>query len=119
MKLFKRRTSRASRIIVKPSPPSNSRKGIAIVAIAKNEEDYILDWLSFHALAGASEIILYNNQSDDETASIAERFTGCPVTVIPWEYRAKTLRHNMILPRQIMAYAHAICTFGHRFEKMA
>lgn len=38
---------------------------IAIVAIAKNEADYIKEWVTFHKAVGINNIILYDNESTD------------------------------------------------------
>ncbi|WP_376872897.1 glycosyltransferase family 92 protein [Albirhodobacter sp. R86504] len=119
LRLFRRKLRRADRIDITPPHPAPDRKGLAIVVIAKNEAEHILDWLSFHALAGVSEIILYDNMSTDAMAQIARSFTGCPVTVIPWQITAQTARTPMMLPRQSLAYVHAICTFGGKFSRMA
>ncbi|MGR3289937.1 MAG: glycosyltransferase family 92 protein [Paracoccaceae bacterium] len=87
--------------------------------IVKDEAAYLHDWLTFHTLAGARAIILYDNCSTDGTVKIAKAFTGLTVTVIPWQLHASTTKYAMILPRQILAYCHAICTFGGAFRWMA
>lgn len=107
------------RFNVVPPRPSPDRNGIAIAAIAKNEESYLGDWLSFHSLAGVREIIIYDNASSDDTVKIAQNFQGVPTTVVPWEIIAKSPGLNKLLSRQSLAYCHAICTFGHRYQWMA
>lgn len=114
-----RKKGRASRISISPPTPDADRHGIALVAIAKNEERRIEDWLTFHALAGVREVILYDNMSDDRTAEIARNFKAMPVTVIPWQLHTETASPVMVLPRQILAYCHAICTFGSKFRWMS
>mgnify|MGYP001796145605 CR=1 FL=1 len=110
--------SRASRIAIKPPKPATERAPLALVLIARNEAARIGDWLAFHALAGVSHVFLYDNGSTDDTVAIAGRFSGCPVTIIPWQLNTAEAKTGMIIPRQIMAYAHAICTFGAGFERM-
>ena len=110
--------SRASRIAIQPPQPDVTRAPLALVLIARNEAARIGDWLAFHAIAGVSHILLYDNGSTDETAAIARNFSGCPVTIIPWKLDTSEARTGMILPRQILAYAHAICTYGSGFERM-
>lgn len=39
---------------------------LAIVAIAKNEAEYIREWVVFHKIIGVSHIYLYNNDSTKE-----------------------------------------------------
>lgn len=111
--------ARASRIDIKPPLAKNDRHGIAIVAILKNEANNLNDWLSFHTLAGVREFILYDNLSNDDTVRIANSFTGAKVTVIPWQLHVSAHKPILILPRQILAYCHAICTFGSAFRWMA
>jgi hypothetical protein len=41
------------------------RYNIVIVAIAKNESEYIREWIAFHKLIGIDKIFLYDNDSDD------------------------------------------------------
>ena len=38
---------------------------LGIVAIAKNEQDYIKEWVAFHKIQGVDKIILYDNDSTD------------------------------------------------------
>lgn len=117
--LFRKRELRASRIDIKPPTPSRNRSGIAVVAIARNEEKNIHDWLAFHSVAGVSSIFLYDNMSTDRTAQIAQQFKHIPVTIIPWQLHTIAHSPKMILPRQLLAYCHAICTYGGNFERMA
>ncbi|MEJ8561184.1 glycosyltransferase family 92 protein [Yoonia sp. GPGPB17] len=110
--------ARASRIAIRPPVAEASRAPLALVLIARNEARRIGDWLTFHALAGVSHVYLYDNGSTDETAQIASAFNGCAVTVIPWRLDTSEAKSGMILPRQIIAYAHAICTFGGAYQRM-
>ena len=114
-----RKKGRATRIKVTPPTPASDRGGVALIAIAKNEEKRIGDWLTFHALAGVREVILYDNMSDDRTAEIARNFKGMTVTVIPWELNATLRSPELLLPRQTLAYCHAISTFGAKFRWVA
>lgn len=43
----------------------NAKYQLAIVAIAKNESEYIREWVAFHKVIGISVIFLYDNDSDD------------------------------------------------------
>lgn len=116
---FKSRTPKlATRIAITPPKPAASRDPLALVLIARNEGKRLADWLTFHAIAGVSHVILYDNGSTDDTVAIALNFKGCPVTIVPWMLDAAEAKTGMVLHRQILAYAHAICTFGSRFERM-
>lgn len=109
----------ATRLAVQTPAPSGSRAPLALVLIAKNEAARIGDWLAFHALAGASHVILYDNGSTDDSVGIARNFKGLDVTVVPWTLQATEAKSGMRLHQQVLAYAHAIGTFGGGFERMA
>lgn len=111
--------NRASRLDIRPPVPSTNRDGLAIVVIARNEARHIGDWLRFHSLAGVKAFILYDNGSTDETVSIAKAVPGISLTVVPWLFTAHIPRPKMILPPQIIAYSHAISSFGANFRWMA
>ena len=88
------------------------------MAIVKNEEHYIADWLRFHALAGVIHFIIYDNQSDDCTVAVIQSFSTLSIAVIPWALDTSAHSPKMILPRQILAYCHAICNFGSAYRWM-
>lgn len=114
-----RKTIETFRMQIQPPEPDPDRNGLAIVAIAKNEEAGIGDWLAFHHLAGARKFFIYDNQSTDRTREIARSFSSEIVTVIPWHLNAATDVLNVPVSKQTMAYCHAICTFGADFSRMA
>lgn len=43
---------------------------VAICAIAKNEGPYIAQWVVYHRMIGIDHILVYNNESDDETGAV-------------------------------------------------
>lgn len=53
--------------IVRRMISDNTKKkyNLGIVAIAKNEQDYIKEWVAFHKVQGIDKIILYDNDSTD------------------------------------------------------
>lgn len=118
MSWFSRKVLYASKIDIKPPVASPDRKGIALVAIIKNEAAYIGDWLRFHALAGIRDFIIYDNHSNDETLAILRTFTTLNITVVPWVMDATAHKPKMTLPPQILAYCHAISTFGGAYSSM-
>jgi len=109
---------RASKIDIKPPIADAQRAGIALVAIVKNEEHYIGDWLRFHALAGVTDFVIYDNQSDDQTVTVIQSFSTLNITVIPWALDTSAHSPKMVLPRQILAYCHAISNFGSAYRWM-
>ena len=70
---------------------------VHICAIAKNEGRYIREWVIMHQIVGVSHFTIYDNGSEDDTASILSEFP-C-VDVIPW---------SMPKPAQMEAYQHYI-----------
>lgn len=118
MSWFSRKVLYAGKIDIKPPVADPDREGIALVAIIKNEAAYIGDWMRFHALAGIKDFIIYDNHSHDETLAILRTFTTLNITIVPWVMNTTTHRPKVILPPQILAYCHAISTFGGRYAHM-
>ena len=118
MSIFNRLRGDPTRLKVSPPKPTPDRTGIAIAAVARNEARNIQDWLTFHAIAGISEVFLYDDGSTDGTVEIAQRFTRIPVTVIPWHLDITISVTNLKLAKQELAYAHAVCAYGARFRWM-
>ncbi|WP_159999820.1 glycosyltransferase family 2 protein [Roseomonas sp. 18066] len=48
------------------------RRRLAICAIAKNEAPYLAEWALYHRMIGVDHILVYNNDSDDETAAVLQ-----------------------------------------------
>jgi hypothetical protein len=110
---------RASRVDIVPPGPAADRAGLAICAIMRNEERHIGDWLRFHAAAGVLDFYLYDNLSTDDTIAAARAVRGVRTTILPWRLSTTSSKPKMIIPQQIMAYCHAICTFGSAHRWMA
>lgn len=51
-------------------------KGLAVVGIIKNEAKFIEEWIEYYLLSGADKIILFDNESTDQTAEIVKRYGG-------------------------------------------
>lgn len=63
----------------------NREPTLALCAIMKNEADYVEEWLAFHLLQGASQFVLYDNRSTDDTRVRARRFaTRANLAIVPW-----------------------------------
>jgi glycosyltransferase involved in cell wall biosynthesis len=61
------------------------RKGIAVAAIAKNEGKFIAEWAAFHLSIGCDRIIVYVNDSEDDTETILRTLgRHYPVECVPW-----------------------------------
>lgn len=83
---------------------------LAIVAIAKNEGEYIREWVQFHKKANVTKIILYDNDSDDNMAEeIRDEIDSGFVIYRQIHGRAQ----------QLNAYNLAFAEFGKMFKMIA
>ena len=83
---------------------------VCLVAIAKNEAKFLVEWLAHHLSLGIDHIFVFDNDSTDETATIldaAGKSRG--VTRIPWPSREGE-------SPQITAYNHVLRRQAARFE---
>ena len=121
MGIFSRGKKRliSSRLSIEPPKAALSRSGLAIVSILRNEAENIPDWLAFHALAGVNHAIIYDNLCTDKSLEVLNNFSGFSITIIPWALQAKDTKTGLSLHQQIIAYAHAIETFGAKFSRFA
>ncbi len=108
-------TRSAGRVSELPAPviPRPNRRGLAIVAIVKDEENYIAEWVDYHFVVGAAHLFIYDNGCTDRTVDILR---GCRwsrrITVIPWQNFDTRVRI------QNAAYNHALANFGSAFRWM-
>ncbi|HSI46892.1 MAG TPA: glycosyltransferase family 2 protein [Ideonella sp.] len=47
-----------------------NRPSCTLCLIAKNEGRYLLEWVAYHRLLGFDQIVIYDNDSDDDTAAL-------------------------------------------------
>jgi hypothetical protein len=52
---------------------------LSIVALGKNEEPYIAEWIEFHLLVGLQKFSIVNNDSDDNTTAEVEPYIAAGV----------------------------------------
>jgi hypothetical protein len=84
--------------------------GVAIVAIVRNEADYLEEWLCFHLALGVDHFFIYDNGSSDGSAELLERYINHGlVTRIDWP----------IGGGQLSAYNHSLRMFGRTAEWLA
>ena len=83
---------------------------LGIVAIAKNEQDYIKEWIVFHKVQGVDKIILYNNDSTDNMVEEIKPFIEDGY-VIYYEI------HGVI--QQLNAYNDALKKYSKLFKYLA
>ena len=83
---------------------------LGIVAIAKNEQDYIKEWVAFHKVQGVDKIILYNNDSTDNMVEEIKPF-------IEDGYVIYSEIHGVI--QQLNAYNDALKKYSKLFKYLA
>lgn len=109
-----------SKIGITPPEPAADRGGIAIAAILRNEARYVAEWADFHARAGVSRFLIYDNGSTDRTAEILRETLGPDrLTIVPWAQVFSDARMGREIHNQVLAYAHAARNFGSLFRWMA
>ena len=98
---------RLRRIVSDLTPKEAS---LAIVAIAKNEADYIQEWVAFHKAVGIDNIILYDNDSTDNMKE----------EIKPFIEQGYVLYHTIRGKAQhINAFNDALKKYTHKFKYMA
>lgn len=82
---------------------------VSIVCIAKNEGEYIKEWIEFHLKQGIDKIYIYDNESPDNMKSILE----------PYINENKVI-YNLIIGKgkQLEAYNHAIENYRNKTKYM-
>jgi hypothetical protein len=84
--------------------------GVAVVAIVKDEAEYLEEWLAFHLALGVDHFFIYDNGSTDGSAELLERFINHGlVTRIDWPLGGG----------QLAAYNHSLRMFGRTADWMA
>jgi len=89
---------------------TSPKEKIAIVAIAKNESEYIEEWVAFHKAIGFDTIILYDNDSTDGMTGKIMKYVDEGFIIL-----------NRIsgIKQQYNAYNHAIKQYKHEYKYMA
>jgi|SRR6478735_3048801 len=65
------------------------RRLVAICAIAKNEGPYIAEWAIYHRLIGFDQILVYENESTDDTRDVLEVLAEAGlITWLKWPSRS-------------------------------
>lgn len=85
---------------------------VCIVAIAKDEGEFIEEWLAYHRLLGVDYFFLY----DDDPAIPLKNITSMQdqyVKIIPWHKQHFNLSGRN---RQTKAYKHAVANYCKEFE---
>jgi glycosyltransferase involved in cell wall biosynthesis len=85
---------------------------LGCVAIVKNEERHIAEWLAWQFCLGFDTVLLFDNGSTDDTVQVARSFAPrLDVRVIPWASVAPDF--------QVRAYEHAVRLLDGAFDWLA
>lgn len=77
------------------------RRGACVLAAARNEGPYLLDWISYHLSIGFEHIFLYTNENDDGSDTLLDQLAAHGVITL-----VRNDRSPAIGP-QLKAYIHA------------
>lgn len=93
------------------SPAKNNLppNGLAVVGIVKNEGKFIEEWIEYYLLSGVDKIILFDNESTDQTADIINEYGG---GTVDYHYIPGSIR-------QLDAYNIALRMYGKQYRYMA
>lgn len=95
---------------------ANDKFRLAIVAIIKNEDDYLLEWIEFYRLQGVEHFFLYDNGCCDSTRELLSFYIeSCIVTYARFPHVPNTKtseRDKFFIPSdQNLAYGECIRRF--------
>lgn len=93
-------------------PVNTLLNNICVVAIIKNEERFIEEWINYHLIIGVSHFFLYDDDSNPPLSSILTQYLNY-TTIIPWSEKHEHLEGRN---RQTKAYLHAVQNFGFKFQ---
>lgn len=66
-------------------PPADRSPGVTLCGIARNEGPYLIEWIAFHRAIGVEHIILYSNDSDDDSDALLARLAALDlIEYRPW-----------------------------------
>jgi hypothetical protein len=92
--------TRQRRRYPQPAPMAGVRR--AVIAIARNEAPYLLEWIAHYRLLGFDRIVIYDNDSNDATPHLLKRLAAAGVVdAIHWHVRPG-------VHKQEAAYDHAL-----------
>ncbi len=113
-------TPRVGLVDVVPPAPAAERRDLAVVLITRNSALRLGEWLDFHLAAGVGHVFVYDDLSTDGTSDVLAPWVARGwATVLPWHVDVLDSRSGRWISQQILAYAHAVQTFGAGWRHMA
>lgn len=101
-------------VAIAPPAPAPDRAGLCLVAVIKDEEAYLAEWIAFHRLLGAQGFVFYDNGSTDGTRALLAPLEAAGVArVVDWRVFCDLARP------QALAHAHAVVNYGAAWRWMA
>ena len=82
---------------------TSDKNKLSIMAIFKNEELYLEEWLQYHIKEGINHFYLYSNDKNMEKYNFLDKYQD-KITIIPW-INVKIKKHSTV---QRDAYTHCI-----------
>jgi hypothetical protein len=86
-------------------------KKLCIMAIFKNEEEYLEEWIIHHLSQGISHFYLYCNDPDINKYMFLNKYVSY-ITLIPWVEKQNDGIHTI----QKQAYTHCIQNYNNEYE---
>ena len=96
----------------KINPQVDSRYELVIVAIFKNEEDYLEEWLQHYIEQGVSHFYLYSNDPDMEKYTYLDKYKNY-ITMNEW---IKDKINTPVSTIQMQAYDHCIKNYNNEYK---
>ena len=84
---------------------------LSIMAIFKNEELYLEEWLQHHIKEGINHFYLYSNDKNMEKYKFLDKYTD-KITLIPWT----NVTHSIHSTVQRDAYTHCIQNYINKYD---
>ena len=99
--------------------PANSFYNLGLVAIFRDEDDYLVEWIEFHRMMGVDHFILYDNGLEKSSQVLLKSYIEKNIVthiLFPDIQGLRDGRHADTLSIQQMAYADFIKRFRHHFN---
>ena len=83
-----------------------SNLSLCIVAMVKNEEERIEDWILYHLRQGVEILIIYDNNCTDRTVSVLQKYKEVIVIDWPWhKTQGEAFLHGMLYVKEVCTWA--------------